>query len=100
MASSFKNTIVGHDPHDDVDDNTRQYVESMETGNGKEEVGKVGRSHRSVDVGERVATPPGAFMMREAKELSRGEKKQVNEFLKKSDRIDRIANELLGLKKL
>lgn len=43
---------------------------------------------------------PGAFMMREAKELSRGEKKQVSEFLKKSDRIDRIANELLGLKKL
>lgn len=43
---------------------------------------------------------PGAFMMREAKELSRGEKKQISEFLKKSDRIDRIANELLGLKRL
>lgn len=43
---------------------------------------------------------PGAFMMREAKELSRGEKAKVSEFLKKSDRIDRIANELLGIKKL
>lgn len=43
---------------------------------------------------------PGAFMMREAKELTRDDKAKISEFLKKSDRIDRIANELLGIKKL
>jgi hypothetical protein len=43
---------------------------------------------------------PGAFMMREAKMLSLGEQAKVSNFLKKSDRIDRIANELLGIKKL
>lgn len=44
---------------------------------------------------------PGAFMMREAaKELTNEQKKQVNNFLKKTDKIDRIANEILGIKKL
>lgn len=43
---------------------------------------------------------PGAFMMREAKELTYGDKKKVKDFLGKTDRIDRIANDLLGLKKL
>lgn len=43
---------------------------------------------------------PGAFMMREARELSTGDKQKVSKFFEKSDRIDRIANELLGIKKL
>jgi hypothetical protein len=43
---------------------------------------------------------PGAFMMREAKELTADQRKEVSGFLKKSDKIDRIANELLGIKKL
>jgi len=43
---------------------------------------------------------PGAFMMREAKELTKGDKVKVNEFLNKSDRIDRILNDLMGIKKL
>jgi hypothetical protein len=43
---------------------------------------------------------PGAFMMREAKELTSSQKKEISQFLKKSDRIDRIANEILGIKKL
>jgi hypothetical protein len=43
---------------------------------------------------------PGAFMMREAKELTADQRKEVGNFLKKSDKIDRIANELLGIKKL
>lgn len=43
---------------------------------------------------------PGAFMMKEARELTSKEKTDVEHFFKKSDRIDRIANELLGLKKI
>lgn len=43
---------------------------------------------------------PGAFMMREAKELTADQRKEVSKFLKKSDKLDRIANELLGIKKL
>jgi hypothetical protein len=43
---------------------------------------------------------PGAFMMREARELTREQKKEVDNFLKKSDRIDRIVNEILGIRKL
>lgn len=43
---------------------------------------------------------PGAFMMREAKELTAEQRKEVNGFLKKSDKLDRIANEILGIKKL
>ncbi len=50
VASSVEHTLVGHDEHDDVDHYTRQYVESVETGDGKEEVGKVGRSLCSVDI--------------------------------------------------
>ncbi len=42
---------------------------------------------------------PGAFMMKEAKELSSYEQKEVKKFLNKTDKIDRIANELLGLKR-
>jgi hypothetical protein len=42
MASSVEHTFIGHDEHDYVDHNATQYVEAMETGNGKEEVGKVG----------------------------------------------------------
>jgi len=43
---------------------------------------------------------PGAFMMREARELTADQKKKVDKFLNKSDRLDRIANEILGIKKL
>lgn len=43
---------------------------------------------------------PGAFMMREAKELTADQKKEVGKFLNKSDKLDRIANEILGIKKL
>lgn len=43
---------------------------------------------------------PGAFMMREAKELTRGDKAKVQEFLNKTDRLDRILNDLLGIRKL
>jgi len=43
---------------------------------------------------------PGAFMMREARELTSDQRKEVSQFLKKSDKIDRIANELLGIRKL
>lgn len=41
---------------------------------------------------------PGAFMMKEAKELSSLEQKEIQNFLKKTDKIDRIANELLGIR--
>ena len=40
---------------------------------------------------------PGSFMMREARELN---KEEISKILNKSDRIDRIANEILGIKKL
>lgn len=40
---------------------------------------------------------PGSFMMREARELN---KEDLAKILNKSDRLDRIANEILGIKKL
>jgi hypothetical protein len=43
---------------------------------------------------------PNAFMMKEAKELSAKDRKDLAEMLSKSDRIDRLANEILGIKKL
>jgi hypothetical protein len=43
---------------------------------------------------------PGAFMMREARELTADQRKEVSKFLNKSDRLDRIANEILGIRKL
>jgi len=39
---------------------------------------------------------PGAFMMREAKEV---DPRILNRIFSKSDRIDRVANEILGIKK-
>src|SRR6185295_5096758 len=38
MASSVKRAIPGHDEHDNVDHYTGEYVKSVETGDGKEEV--------------------------------------------------------------
>lgn len=73
-------------------------------------VGSVKQTHNAAVVQEDlqlicwdfVSEPstPGAFMMREAKELTSDQKKEVSKFLKKSDRLDRIANEILGIKKL
>ncbi len=42
MTSFFKLVGNGHDQHDNIDNHTREYVESMETGNGKEVVGEIG----------------------------------------------------------
>ena len=64
VASSVEHTFVGHDEHDNVYHYPRQYVESVETGDGEEEVGKVGRSHCSVYIIKRIVTPPGAFMIK------------------------------------
>ena len=36
---------------------------------------------------------PGAFMMREGKEISR---RELNQHFTKSDRVDRVCNEILG----
>ena len=63
MASLFKNTLVGHDEGNNVDDYTTQYVKAMETGDGKEEVGEVGRSLRTIDIIERIMTPPCTLMI-------------------------------------
>lgn len=43
---------------------------------------------------------PGAFMFKEAKEISKLDKKEIEQFLNKTDKVDRIVNELLGIKKL
>lgn len=43
---------------------------------------------------------PGAFMMQEAKQLSREDLKKITDAASKTDRIDRIMNDLLGIKKL
>ena len=63
VASSVEHTLPGHDEHDDVDHYTRQYVESVETSDGEEEVSKVSRSLCTVNVHERIVTPPSAFMV-------------------------------------
>ena len=63
VASSVEHTFPGHDEHNDVYHYTRQYVESVETSDGEEEVGKVGRSLCTVYVRERILTPPGTFMV-------------------------------------
>lgn len=43
---------------------------------------------------------PGAFMFKEAKEISASQKKEIEGLLNKTDRVDRIVNELLGIKKI
>lgn len=39
---------------------------------------------------------PGAFMMKEGRELTNSDMKDLRDFFNKSDRIDRIVNEILG----
>lgn len=43
---------------------------------------------------------PGAFMFKEAKEISPSQKKEIEGLLNKTDKVDRIVNELLGIKKI
>ncbi len=42
MASSFKYTLVGHNKHNNVDNDTGENVKAMEAGNGKKEIGEIG----------------------------------------------------------
>ena len=42
MTLSVKNTSPCHDQHNDIDDNAREYMESMKTGDRKKEIGKIG----------------------------------------------------------
>jgi hypothetical protein len=42
VASLVKHAFPGHNKHNDIDHYARKYVESMETGDGKKEVAKVG----------------------------------------------------------
>jgi hypothetical protein len=63
VASAVEYSPVGHDKHNDIDNNTREYVEAMETCDGKEEIGKVGRCFGTVEVMEWVHTPPGALIV-------------------------------------
>jgi hypothetical protein len=63
MSSALKHTNRCHDEGNEVDNNSGEYVESMKPGNGKEEVGKVGRRHRTIGIGKRIVTPPGTLMM-------------------------------------
>src|SRR5580692_6778743 len=51
------------DQHDHINDNTREDVKAMETGYRKKVIGKVGRRHGSIGIGEGIPTPPGAFAM-------------------------------------
>ena len=61
MASSFKYPQVGHDKHNNINDNPGENVKAMETGNGKKEIGKIGAGLRPVLVHKWISAPPCAF---------------------------------------
>ena len=42
MSALLKFIHKGHDQHNNIDDYPREYMETMESGDGKEIVGKVG----------------------------------------------------------
>ena len=49
------------DQHANIDDYPGKNVESVETRDGKKEIGKIRRRFRSVRIRERIPTPPRAF---------------------------------------
>jgi len=63
MAPLLKIASPGFDQHNDIDNNPGKYVEAVEAGNGKEEVGKIGARLAAVGIHERIPSPPGAFAM-------------------------------------
>ena len=50
VTTTFKYAANGHDVNNYIDNNTTEYVESVETSNGKEEVSKKKKSDEPVDI--------------------------------------------------
>src|SRR5215213_1031111 len=63
MPAPVKRAVHGHNEHDHVDYNPGEHVKSVESCDGKEEIGKVGRSRASVCIEEGIAAPPCALVI-------------------------------------
>ena len=63
MTLSIESAVGCHDVHDNIDNDTREHVKSMETCNGEKVIGEIGAGCCTVDVGKRVAAPPGALVI-------------------------------------